>query len=217
MKLSLRSSLTLCVFLAAALSASLVWSQAVRPHAGVRAGEGGGPVAKIRKLVGLNKQTWERSPEYKTNSGRGAMKQAGDWPQIVVTYETEPEWIDELVIQYFAMTCKTGEDGKKAYSLFRTSVRYVDVQKDRIHTGSAFLRPTAIKRFGNLIAIAVEISVQGKTVDEKGEDDIKMPDKWWKDPTVVDRKDVTVRDGYLMDRSLSPFALINIDDYEVAK
>jgi hypothetical protein len=68
------------------------------------------------------------------------------------------------------------------------------------------------------VAIAVEISVGGKVVAEDSvEEGLKLGPRWWKDPVIVESKDVTARDGYLLEKARSPFALISIDDYEVSR
>ena len=133
-----------------------------------------------------------------------------------MNYDTVPEWIDEVTCQYYVITLKV-EDGKKSYSLFKTSAKYRDVEKGRGHLGSVFLRPSTLKRYGTPVAVAVEISVEGKPVDETGEATIPMTPKWWKTIDTLTKQGVVVRDGYLLDRSQTPFAMVNVDDYEVSK
>ena len=54
-------------------------------------------------------------------------------------------------------------------------------------------------------------------LDSKAESLIPYTSKeWWKDSAVLDNPSVTRRNG-LVDRSKTPFALINIDDYEVVQ
>ncbi len=45
---------------------------------------------------------------------------------------------------------------------------------------------------------------------------MSLPKEWWKDSKVLDNPSVTRRTG-LVDRSKTPFALINPDDYEVVQ
>ena len=134
----------------------------------------------------------------------------------MVTYDTYPEWIDELTFQYFALA-KRKEEGKRQYSLFKTVVRYADIQKGRSHFSTAYLHPKALERYGSLAAVAFEIVHEGKVIAEESDEDVKLPETWWKNPLVTESQEVTVHDGYLLDRSQSPFALINIDDYEFIK
>ena len=176
-------------------------------------------IARIRKLLGVGRSGQEKTPEYKTSVARG-IKPAADWAQITVTYDTTPKWIDELVIQYYVLTMIV-EEGKTVYSFFKATVKYVDVEKGRDHQGSVYLRPSVLKRHGNVVAAAVEISHEGKVIQTRSEVDSESgvkEEKWWADDSKVMKSPmVTPRDGYLLDRSQTPFALINIDDYEVSK
>lgn len=177
----------------------------------------GVPVIKLRKVSGLSRASWERTPEYQTSRSRGAQKQPAEWPQILATFDTENEWLDELTVRFHAITVKKGTDGKTLYSLFRVTVRYVDVQKGRSHLASAFLRPTAVKRYGDLLGVAVEFIHNDKTIAEDHDSVPTLAPQWWRNPEVVDNKSVAVRDGYLLKKSDSPFALINMDDHEVER
>jgi hypothetical protein len=177
-----------------------------------------GEMIRIRKLVGIGNKGLIKSPEYQVRSAliRGP-KPAAEWGRIIVLYDTAPEWIDEMVFQFYALAEKT-EEGKKAFSFFKCSVRYVDVERGRDHVAEVFLQPAALKRFGSLVAAGVEVSIGGKVVASDSELGLKnLPETWWKDPKVVESEMVTVRDGYLVDKSKSPFSLINIDDYEVIR
>lgn len=185
------------------------------PAEGVGAGSSTDPV-RIRKLSGLGRRGLVRTPEYSTSVSRGA-KPPGEWMQIEVEYDTNPEWIDELTVQYHVLTLKV-EDRQKKYSLFRNTVRFVDIEKGRRHLSSMFLRPSTVKRYGDIVGIAVEFLQGGKVIAEASEQEgNQLPEKWWNNPVVTKSETVTTRDGYLLDRSQSPFALINMDDYEAGK
>jgi len=217
-----RSVIALVAFVFLSCFAITLFGQGTRrPAAGGARGEGGGDeegvkkIIKVDRLSALGKQGTVKTPEYEVNVNRVPGRE--EWGQITVEYKTAPEWIDELVFQHTALAMTT-EDGKRKFSLYKLAVRYVDVERGD-HTSTAFLRPAAVKRYGELVAVAVEISADGNVVAETSEVDpkLKMPEKWWKNPQVMENADVTVREGYLIDRSRSPFALINIDSYEVIK
>ncbi|MCX7590164.1 MAG: hypothetical protein N2255_00910 [Kiritimatiellae bacterium] len=174
-----------------------------------------GQILEIRRLDGLGRHAYVRSPEYRTNMSQGR-KPAQDWVQVLLSFETFPEWVDELVVQYYALAMTT-EGGKPKYSFYKKNVRYTDLERDREHQAAVYLPPRAVKRYGDLVAVAVEVSHQGKIIATKTEASIKLPQEWWKDPLVVQNENVTTRDGYLLDRSETPFALIAIDDYEVGR
>jgi hypothetical protein len=170
---------------------------------------------RIRKLNGLSSRSTVTSPVYSSNVGRSA-RPPREWQEIQVVYDTAPEWIDELVIEYFAMTMDR-KAGVNVYSMFKVAVRYMDIERGRNHMGVAYLRPSALKRYGRVVAVAVEISHDGKVAAVETEAGIKLPPTWWKNPAVTENKDMTIREGYLVNKANSPFAYINIDDYEVIK
>jgi hypothetical protein len=174
---------------------------------------------RIRRMVGAGSRILVETPKYQvTTSIQGGVKPTQRWGKITVYYDTTQEWIDDLTFQYFVMSRKT-EGAKVTFSLYTTTVRYMDVRRGANHESAVFLRPTAIERYGDVIAAAVEISVGGKVVAEEThiEGAPRMPERWWRQPAVIESKDVVARDGYLLDRSRSPFALINIDDYEAVR
>lgn len=175
--------------------------------------------ARIRKITGLGSRGKIRTPEFRVSSTRASVNPPGHWIQITTEYATKPEWIDELVFQYYVIT-ETRDAGKKLYSLFRATVRYGDVERGTRHFSTVFLKPNTVKRFGEPIGMAVEISYKGNVVAT--DSDVKagagLPDgEWWKNPHVTDSDAVKTRSGYLLNRSETPFALIDIDDYETIR
>lgn len=172
---------------------------------------------RIRRLVGAGARILVDSPKYQVTSVPGGVKPFQKWGRITVTYDTTADWMDELSFQFFVMAKKT-EGGKSSFSLYSATVRYMDIRKGAGHESDVFLRPTALERYGEVVASAVEISSGGKLlVEETHTEGIKLPDRWWRQPAVVESKDVVVRDGYLLDRAHSPFALVNIDDQEAIR
>lgn len=176
-------------------------------------------VVRIRRIVGAGARILIESPKYQVSSSlQGGVRPPQRWGKITVYYDTTAEWLDDLAFQYFVLARKM-DGGKATFSLYSTTVRYTDVRRGANHESAVFLRPPAIERYGDVIASAVEVSVGGKVVAEDShiEGAPKMPERWWRQPTVVENKDVVAREGYLLERSRSPFALINIDDNEAVK
>ncbi len=197
-------------------SVVLIWTVAV----GFSLGQGGrsseSPL-KIRKLNALGTRSSVSTPQYKSDVSRGSGSPE-KWHSISVLYDTSPEWLDELTVEFHVLAkTRDLETKKNVYALYKLVVRYMDIERGRGHMATAFLRPSAIKRFGDPIAVATIFSVKGKVIDEVSEESENLPEKWWKDPRVTDRAGVTMRSGYLLDRSKSPWAMINYDDYEVIK
>ncbi len=168
-------------------------------------------ILRLRKLSGTGAQCLVKTPEYRTVYGYPSVKQPGVWAQITERYDTFPEWIDELTFQFYALS----KDAKGEYSLYKNTVRYADIEKGKEHSATMYVRPTTLKRYGPIVAVAVEISVGGKIIAEDADmaRDEKIAKDWWK----KDLTKVVTREGCLLDRSQSPFALINIDDYEVIR
>lgn len=170
---------------------------------------------RIKKFAGVGRQTVAKTPVYDTSAPRSVTKEK-EWAQIWVEYETAPEWIDEIVFSYHVLA-KRVEKGKELFSLYRKVVKYADVQKGRSHFSTVFIRPNALERYGEVVASAVEITIDGKLAGGKSETSMTMPADWWKNPAVTESAAVTVRPGYLLNRSETPFAFVNVDDYEVIK
>jgi hypothetical protein len=174
---------------------------------------------KIREVKGIGTQNRLPTPVYQSNAFRGRSKGNKDWVGIVTEYSTDNEWIDELTFSYYVLTQKKEKSGN-SYSLYRANVTYVNIAKDREHFSTMFIHPNAVERYGEPVAIAVIISFQGKQLDVRSEKSIaSLPEEWWDSPAVLEnpKAKVTIRDGYLLNRSQSPWAMINIDDYEAIK
>jgi len=201
----------LVLLILAVTAGILVAQQPVRPAAPVDAAL----QLRIKKFIGLGKQSLVKTPVYTTTAVRSVTREQ-DWFRVWVQYETAPEWIDEVVFQYHVLA-KMKVDGRDVFSLYRKSVKYIDVEKGREHMSAVFLRPSAIKRYGDVVASAVEISINGQPAAVKFEVGMQLPDKWWSNAAVTESAAVTVRDGYLLDRRDTPFAFVNVDDYEVIK
>jgi len=98
-------------------------------------------VVKIRRVIGAGPRLLVDTPKYQTGTSAG-VKPIQRWAQIQVQYETTAEWTDELVFQYYVMSRKM-EAGKPVFSLFKTTVRYVDIKRGNDHVSTVFLRPAA--------------------------------------------------------------------------
>lgn len=181
----------------------------------------GREILRIRDISGLTRRDRLRTPEFRSNYS-SAVNPAREWVRVMTEYETAPsdEWIDELTFQYHVMT-ELRQGNQREFSLFRTTVRYGDVERgraSRTHRSAVYLRPPAVERFGEPVAVAVEINLGGETIATASKSNIReLPEDWWRNPRVIESQSVKTRDGYLLDRSRTPFALVQIDDYEFIK
>jgi hypothetical protein len=172
---------------------------------------------RVGKLVGLGNKARAFTPSYTTDIGRG-IGRAKEWRSVLLTYDTAPEWIDELLIQFYVLGMTRDPKTKQnVYSLYKMAVWYLDIAEGRNHLATVYLRPAALERYGEPVAVAAVVTLDGEVVAEISDESTKLPADWWKNPKVTDSQATTTRDGYLLDRSKSPWALINPDDYEVIK
>jgi len=176
---------------------------------------------RIRKIYGTGSAGTVKTPLYSTSVPRSTGA-PDEWGQITVEYDVavanrNDPWINELLFEYFVITDK----GNNQLSFFKKSVRYADVKEGQGHMSRVYLRPAAIERFGKVVAAAVEISAEGKVLAEDSDvtmKQLKSVPKWWRVKEVVDSEMLSKRgEGYLINRMESPFAYINVDDFEVIK
>jgi hypothetical protein len=166
---------------------------------------------RIRTLTGLGTRGTARTPTYTTTVSAGRAP-AREWGEITVQFDSDAEWIDELAVQYFALLYSRTT---KEYTLLKGAVTHIDVARGRDHLSSAYIRPSALVRYGEVTAVAVEMLSKGEILASKS--DGKLPDRqvlppdWWKNAKIVPK------DGYILNRMQTPFAFINYDDYEVVK
>ncbi len=168
----------------------------------------------VKKFYAIDKNTYLKSPKYDPTQQPSAGREK-EWAQFSVVYDTTVEWMDALVFQYYVLSEKV-VDGKKAYSLFKKTVKYGDIAKGRAHVSDVYLHPKALERYGKIVAAGFEASIDGKEVAKDSKiEGISLTGDWW--TKIADKAQVTTRDGYLLDRSESPFAMSNIDDSEFIK
>lgn len=171
---------------------------------------------RIRKFPRLsNERDWrQRTPVFAGQASRNPR----EWGVFEVVFDSAPKWIDELVVTFHVMSQGLDEAGGQQFNLYRLTSRFVDIAQDRNRVVSAVLLPTALMRHGKPIGFAVEFAIGGKVVAT--ESDVAAPflkDRWWENPMIVDSPKTIKREGYLLERSKTPFGLVNIDDNEVSK
>jgi hypothetical protein len=191
---------------------------AADPAAGEKYDEKASSLIRVRRFAGIGERFQIKTPIYRSSSIAVPEVPPQDWAEVSLTYDVIPDWIDTLSMKFFVLTQKE-EGGKKLFSLYKTTVNYVDVERGRNRTGSVYLTPAALKRYGKVVAIGVEVLHEGKIVGEMSEVEVPGLPKmgWWRQESVSDPAKVTPREGYLLNRSQSPFALINYDDHPVIR
>lgn len=200
----------ICIMLGCIVFAQPVAAQA--PAGGAAAAE---DVIRLRRVDAFGTPTKIKTPDFQVRNISRSAKPPADWYVMTVEYDTQPEWIDELTFNYFIVT-EAQRDGAPVYYLFQHTVRYGDIERGRSHLSTVFLRPSTLKRYGEPVVAALEVMHLGQVVASGSQGQgLRLPDKWWTNAQVTGR--MTSMAGYLLDRSQTPFALVNIDDYEVIK
>ncbi|MDD2597878.1 MAG: hypothetical protein PHO37_01455 [Kiritimatiellae bacterium] len=176
-------------------------------------------VIRIERMPPPNKTAVIRTPEYNVqvqNTMPKVARKPREWALFEVKYSTSAKWTDELTFNYHVMTKGVDDDGNEIFNYYTTTVRYIDIPKGD-HMSCVAIPPSQVERYGSPVAVALEIVDQdGEICDSKTEKTIPLPDEWWKSPAVLDNEKLKRRVG-MIDRSKTPFALINIDDYEVVQ
>lgn len=197
--------LGLCVVLAMVFGSARVEAQTrARPEGR------GAAVLRIHQLTGYGPRSLMRSPD--SSGGGSRNRNVREWVEMTVQYDTDPEWLDEVAFTFYALL-KNRATGD--YSLLKGVVTYMDVARGRAHQGVAYIRPNALARLGDVVGVAVEAQVKGEVVSSYSEGklgpNVKLPQDWWLNPKLAPKE------GYIVDKSRTPFALVNFDDYEATK
>lgn len=223
-----------CAGIAFLCAAEPAWGQATRPAQKSGTGGAGGANAgevRILRFPAAGKTAMVRTPEFSVNVNNiqpRVAKRQREWALFEVRYVTSAKWTDELKFDYHVMTKGKSEDGKgDAYSYFTASVRYVDIPEGD-HMSCVALPPSLVERYGEPIVLTLEIVgkdgtvLASKTEVGKGMNLGGKESSWWRESSIMDSRDdagnprIARRNG-LLERSKTPFALINLDDYEVVQ
>jgi hypothetical protein len=146
------------------------------------------------------------TPEYQVKRGQMSAR-TRDWFQITTSYDTMPEWTDEIQFTYYVLVKnKNPADKGPPQSVFKGDVTHINVQKGR-HKSDMYIHPSTLIRYGDVQAIAVLVNVGGRLVAMDG----KPPtsERWW--------EKLAPQEGYLLNRMQTPFAMLYFDDYEAVK
>lgn len=176
------------------------------PRAGAATG---GAETKRSDLVRATRieTSTQRTPEYSVTSDEQRVK-GREWAKIMVTYDTAPDWIDEMEIRYYV-----GVKNKKtgAALIFQTSVTYIDVARGS-HTDAVFLSPSSLERYGNVEAVAAEFFIDREKAALIGKPNLSPNTApWWSGNNVRNVE------GRLLNRAQTPFAFVAIDGYSEIK
>ncbi len=196
------------------LSSLLVVGMAAQAQPPNETGPSPDDMIRLRTFTALGSRAEQETPVFDTSAGRGS-RTPQDWHVLTVQYDVRAEWIDEMIVQFFLLSrVQDRQTGENAYSLFRKTVAYQDIEQGRTRYAKAYLRPAGLKRFGRVVAAAAILSIGGTVVAIPNETSMDLPENWWENPLVLDNPSLTVREGYLLDRTETPWAFVHFDDHE---
>lgn len=159
--------------------------------------------SSILRIKQAPKEEALRTPLYKTSLNTSSTSPK-TWWHGVMEYETAPEWIDELEFTYYVYI----EDAKtKTTPMFRATVTYVNIPKGK-HLSDVFLHPDTLARYGKPKFIAVVVKHQGAVVAQESTAS-SGAGNWWDRFSPID--------GVLLPRSMTPFAVLDYDDFPSVK
>ncbi|MFH1970405.1 MAG: Amuc_1102 family pilus-like protein [Verrucomicrobiota bacterium] len=162
--------------------------------------------AVIRKMEATGPNARVKTPEFRSDANE-PQAQAKDWARILVQYETDTDWTDELEFRYMVLV---KHSKTSAFTMFPGTVTYIDIPKGKRHTSTVFLRPTTLERYGNVEWAGVKIYLKGKDTPVAV---MQMPENDLRPWTAS----VTTKAGVLLNRAQTPFAQVAIDNYETIK
>lgn len=171
-------------------------------------------------------------------------KRPRKWALFELRYSTSEDWVDELTFTWHVLAqaekaelnksrkaAERESGGAKAtvtpFSYYTATVRYVNIPRGS-HMACVGLPPSTVEHFGRPVCVTVEITDKnGKSLEVRTEEtmniskaDQNAKGRWWESETVMNNRNpnlkVERRNG-LLDRSKTPFALINSSDYENAE
>ena len=163
------------------------------------------------------------------------------WGVYEMTYRTAQKWTEDITVNWFVL-CDTKKAKQKdksktaarlpPYVYYTLVSRYVNIP-DGDHRSCVCLPPSFIERYGEPVVVSCElVTADGKLLDGetvvngfsyvsagKFTEENKDKAEWWNKDDIINAKDkngdalIEIRQG-LVDRSKSPFYLVNNADYE---
>ena len=197
---------------------------------------------KISQMPNIGPQSLLVAPSLQAQGGSQPItKSRRQWGVYEMTYRTAQKWTEDITVNWFVL-CDTKKakqiDRSKTaarlppYVYYTLVSRYVNIPEGD-HRSCVCLPPSFIERYGEPVVISCElVTAEGKLLDgatvvngfsyvQAGQfnEETKAKMEWWTNDDIINAKDksgeamIELRQG-LVDRSKSPFYLVNNADYE---
>ena len=197
---------------------------------------------KISQMPSIGPQSLLVAPSLQAQGGSQPItKMRRQWGVYEMTYRTAQKWTEDLTVNWYVL-CETKKakqvDRSKTaarlppYVYYTLVSRYVNIPEGD-HRSCVCLPPSFIERYGEPVVISCElVTSEGKVLDGANavngfsyvtagtfNEETKEKMEWWNNESIINAKDkngeamIELRQG-LVDRSKSPFYLVNNADYE---
>ena len=198
---------------------------------------------KISQMPNIGPQSLLVAPSLQAQGGSQPItKSRRQWGVYEMTYRTAQKWTEDITVNWFVLCdtkkAKQVDRSKTAarlppYVYYTLVSRYVNIPEGD-HRSCVCLPPSFIERYGEPVVISCElVTAEGKLLDgmtvvngfsyvQAGQfnEETKAKMEWWANDDIINAKDsksgeamIEIRQG-LVDRSKSPFYLVNNADYE---
>ena len=198
---------------------------------------------KISQMPNIGPQSLLVAPSLQAQGGSQPItKSRRLWGVYEMTYRTAQKWTEDITVNWFVLCdtkkAKQVDRSKTAarlppYVYYTLVSRYVNIPEGD-HRSCVCLPPSFIERYGEPVVISCElVTAEGKLLDgmtvvngfsyvQAGQfnEETKAKMEWWANDDIINAKDsksgeamIEIRQG-LVDRSKSPFYLVNNADYE---
>ena len=197
---------------------------------------------RITQMPNIGPQSLLVAPSLQAQGGSQPItKSRRQWGVYEMTYRTAQKWTEDITVNWFVLCdtkkAKQVDRSKTAarlppYVYYTLVSRYVNIPEGD-HRSCVCLPPSFIERYGEPVVISCElVTSEGKLLDgmtvvngfsyvQAGQfnEETKEKMEWWTKDDIINAKDksgeamIELRQG-LVDRSKSPFYLVNNADYE---
>ena len=197
---------------------------------------------QISQMPNIGPQSLLVAPQLQAQGGSQPItKSRRQWGVYEMTYRTAQKWTEDITVNWFVLCdtkkAKQVDRSKTAarlppYVYYTLVSRYVSIPEGD-HRSCVCLPPSFIERYGEPVVISCElVTSEGKLLDGenavngfgyvtagKFTEETKEKMEWWNKDDIINAKDkngdamIEIRQG-LVDRSKTPFWLVNNADYE---
>lgn len=201
-------------FPAFALFVAISFSSIERLHAQQRPPAGQPRQVPVEQLIRLDEVESERvsTPEFDYRVRGMSTDRDGrkSWLQVKASYRTAKDWTDEITITYYVVLEGDADDlpqGSETKNMFTGTVTYVNVPEGD-HESTMYLDPNTAERYGEVIAVAALVSIEGRSAGNPlTEPSTRVA--WWERQTPLAFP--------LLNRWETPWGLVEIESHNTIK